>query len=184
MALTVAAMAGVAYAQMSRWTASEEPMGHEQALGEFLDRLEGRFVKEGRAALWAELVESHVPERAFRLRAGHEGAAHGRGGSSPSPSPSPSPRPPLLRREPQPIEVMAVAPEGPLVWLRCGRRAAAIVASIGPERIAWEWWREERRTSRFYGTRDYYAVQDEHGRWLWVYRHVPTNTWFLHGEWA
>ncbi len=33
-------------------------------------------------------------------------------------------------------------------------------------------------------TRDYFKVQDEHGRWLWIYRVLEGNDWFVHGLWA
>jgi protein ImuB len=33
-------------------------------------------------------------------------------------------------------------------------------------------------------TRDYFKVQDEHGRWLWIYRVLEQGCWFVHGLWA
>ena len=33
-------------------------------------------------------------------------------------------------------------------------------------------------------TRDYFKVQDERGRWLWVYRVLESGDWFIHGLWA
>jgi protein ImuB len=32
--------------------------------------------------------------------------------------------------------------------------------------------------------RDYYRVQDQGGRWLWVCRESQTGRWFVHGIWA
>jgi protein ImuB len=33
-------------------------------------------------------------------------------------------------------------------------------------------------------SRDYFKVQDEHGRWLWIYRVSGRSDWFVHGLWA
>lgn len=32
--------------------------------------------------------------------------------------------------------------------------------------------------------RDYFRICDERGRWLWIFRHVQTDRWFLHGQWG
>ena len=54
----------------------------------------------------------------------------------------------------------------------------------GPERIAPEWWRE-RSSARL---RDYYRVEDNHGRRYWIYREGVIGDgrggapeWYLHG---
>jgi protein ImuB len=31
--------------------------------------------------------------------------------------------------------------------------------------------------------RDYFEIEDEHGRRLWVYRELRSNRWFVHGQW-
>ncbi len=33
-------------------------------------------------------------------------------------------------------------------------------------------------------TRDYFKIQDDLGRWLWIYRVIETGRWFVHGQWA
>ena len=33
-------------------------------------------------------------------------------------------------------------------------------------------------------TRDYFKVQDEQGRWLWIYRALEQGGWYVHGLWA
>ncbi|MCA9284016.1 MAG: hypothetical protein KDA22_02285, partial [Phycisphaerales bacterium] len=65
---------------------------------------------------------------------------------------------------------------------------------IGPERIVLPWWPEETEAS---GTatvpsaaardpphRDYFRVEDHHGRWLWVFCERPVERWFVHGAWV
>jgi protein ImuB len=56
----------------------------------------------------------------------------------------------------------------------------------GPERIAPEWWRAAPGAP----TRDYYRLEDSHGRRFWVFRdglhgmdEAPPR-WFLHGLFA
>ncbi|MHC5001773.1 MAG: Y-family DNA polymerase [Planctomycetota bacterium] len=181
---------GVAHEQSSRWR--DDRGGGERQLGRFVDTVVGRCGT--RSALSVELVASHVPERAFRLEPVRSVRPDRRRETPPdaadadqSPWPgegSGAHRPTLLLGEPQPIEVIALAPEGPPAWITWPRGSSAVVASIGPERITGEWWRAGRRPGRFDGTRDYYAVQDRQGRWLWIYRHRDSGGWFVHGQWG
>ena len=124
---------------------------------------------------------SHVPERASGWRAAVEEGpsipACGRGGSGPQ----------RLLDRPEAIAVIYATPEGlprRFVW----RRGVHDVARAeGPERIAPEWWRE-RGTARL---RDYYRVEDSHGRRYWIYREGLFGDgrggdpmWYLHGLFA
>jgi len=92
-----------------------------------------------------------------------------------SPSSCLSPRPLLLYPRPQPIEVVCVAPDGPLqfVWLQ--KRRERIVHYAGPERIETLWWRGPSVR------RDYYRVATESGSHLWIFRRLADGKWFLHG---
>ena len=51
-----------------------------------------------------------------------------------------------------------------------------ILHSVGPERIAGEWWRDHLRT------RDYFDVEDDQGRRFWIFRVQENGKWFLQGE--
>ena len=177
--LTAAATGGLAHEQATRWGAGDDGSGGDTAWGRFLDTLGERF---GWSAAWhASLVQSHVPERAYRLDVARSTRTPQR---EPAPEPSPSPRPPRLLEQPEPIDIIALAPDGPPARMRWGDETTRIVESHGPERIAWEWWRDDPPGGRFHGTRDYWAVQNEHGRWLWIYRHLGTGGWFVQGEWG
>ena len=89
----------------------------------------------------------------------------------------------LLRRGEVAEDVIALAPDGPPHRFRWRRRVHRVAHADGPERIADEWWRAPGPT------RDYYVVEDEAGRRLWVYREgfltrdTPTR-WFVHGLFA
>ena len=51
-----------------------------------------------------------------------------------------------------------------------------IVHTVGPERIAGEWWQGHHKT------RDYFDVEDEAGKRFWIFRVRESGQWFLHGE--
>ncbi len=100
---------------------------------------------------------------------------------------TPADRPTALFERPEPIEVIALTSDGPPSWLKWRGAEHSIVASAGPERIGGEWWRGRSR-SECLTVRDYFKVQDEGGRWLWVYRvsvsEGECSRWFVHGVWA
>lgn len=84
-------------------------------------------------------------------------------------------RPLLLHPQPQSLEVVCIAPDGPpqFVWLE-GRRER-IVHCAGPERIETLWWRGPSVR------RDYYRIATESGSHLWIFRQLTNAHWFLHG---
>lgn len=89
----------------------------------------------------------------------------------------------LLRRGEAAEDVIARVPDGPPQRFRWRRQVHRIAHAEGPERIADEWWRAPAPP------RDYYVVEDEMGRRLWVYREgaftpqAPVR-WFVHGLFA
>lgn len=126
-----------------------------------------------------EAVESHVPERAERLRPA----------SCPAPphtpaAGQPADRPLLVFERPERAAVIAAVPDGPpmrFTWRRVTRKVAR---AEGPERIAPEWWRPAGGGR----PRDYYRIEDEEGRRYWLYREGLYDgedgappIWFVHG---
>jgi protein ImuB len=99
-------------------------------------------------------------------------------------------RPLHLFDPPQPIEVMAVVPDGPPHRFRWRRKFHEVKRFEGPERIASEWWKRKDGVVDKAGlTRDYYRVEDARGRRFWVFRHglyeeKPHPQWYLHGLFA
>lgn len=143
---------------------------NERDIGELIDAMATRFGR-GRV-LEAHTNESHRPERAFAWREASAGAKR-----APS-TLGPTHRPTILFERPAPIEASAITPDGPVVHLTWRAQTLTIRTTIGPERLAGEWWR------RAEPTRDYFKVQDEHGRWLWVFREVECGGWYVHGMWG
>ena len=128
--------------------------------------------------------DSHIPEQAaFDLAIGARDIA----AWPPPVAGEPPSRPLHLFTPPQRIEVIAEVPDGPPRWFRWHRVRHDVTRAEGPERIAAEWWR--RRDGQGL-TRDYYRVENVHGRRFWLFRHglygdeVALPGWYLHGLFA
>ncbi len=174
------------------------------AWGELVDTLAVRLGPQNVARI--EPVESHIPERAVRERPAIEEP-----GRQPLASTTSADRPTLLLPRPEPAEVMALTPDGPILSLGWRHQRWRILSCIGPERIGPEWWRWGAGSSdavtkqRSNGAtqnqhscsvapslrhsvappdRDYFAVQTETGCWLWVCRQVGAGRWFVQGIWS
>ena len=147
-------------------------------LAHLIDRLTARF--GARTIKYPVLRESHVPERAQRWT------------TALAPAPAPpavavSERPIRLLDPPEEIRVLYDLPEGPPAKFVWRRQHLQVTRYAGPERIAPEWWKDRPGTR----LRDYFKVEDQTGRRLWVYREgmhddgrggIPR--WFLHGMFA
>jgi protein ImuB len=96
-------------------------------------------------------------------------------------------RPIRLFARPEPIEAIAEVPDGPPVRFRWRQTLHEIAQAEGPERIAMEWWRNEKDVAL---TRDYFRVQSRAGLRAWLYREglygreTGRPLWFLHGLFA
>jgi protein ImuB len=140
-------------------------------LAGLIDRLESRL---GAGRLWAPApVESHLPERAVRPAAPLEGPPAGAWRRWQGTRP---PRPLRLLEVPEPIEAMALLPDHPPVQFRWRRMPHTVTRAEGPERLAPEWWRQDRAEVL---PRDYFRIEDQAGRRYWLYR--AGQDWFLHG---
>nr|WP_226998685.1 DNA polymerase Y family protein [Tardibacter chloracetimidivorans] len=158
---------------------------NEEAMANLVDKLSTRL---GRGRL-RRLVprDTHIPEQAaLALPAVEAPAPSPSGWTTPQPGEPPL-RPIHLFDPPQPIEVIAEAPDGPPRRFRWRRSMHDIARFEGPERIAPEWWRpgqDERPT------RDYYRLEDVRGRRFWVFRNGLQDRerehprWYVHGLFA
>jgi protein ImuB len=95
-----------------------------------------------------------------------------------------SPRPLRLLAKPEPIEAVAMVPDGPPLRFRWRRALHEVAAAEGPERIEGAWWSEEASPAR-----DYFRVEDILGHRFWLfraglYRDSAPPRWFLHGLFA
>ena len=146
----------------------------DRRLADLIDRLGNRLGFDRIVAFRPR--PSHLPECAYTAVAAEAGgvslnwpAAAVRAGV---------PRPVRLLATPEPIEILAppvgTADPPSLFRLRGGPHRVTVhrvTAAIGPERIAWAWWRDDpdwRAT-----VRDYWRIEDADGRRLWLFRRLP-----------
>ena len=137
------------------------------------------------AIVFPEARDEHRPERAGAWRevaeeaTGHRPQAAGHrplGNTADSGAASPVADPPALRQlePPEAVEVECEDERPRVLWWR-GRRLR-IAYSLGPERLAGDWWREG------YG-RDYWRCEEEDGTDLVLFRDKQTREekWYVQG---
>ncbi|HEV7823136.1 MAG TPA: DNA polymerase Y family protein [Burkholderiales bacterium] len=139
--------------------------------------------------------DTHIPERAVMAAPAQQHLAAAMSGQWPQRCESDPPLRPLRMFEtPEKIEVpFATVPDGPPRRFTWRRAMHAVVHVEGPERIAMEWWKQEKAAL----TRDYFRVEDTDGLRFWIYRdglynnELVTNEgepidpqWFVHGVFA
>ena len=151
-------------------------------MDELVDRMTTRLGRGRVKKLMA--ADTHIPEQA-QLALPAIDAPPPVPWQAPEPGEPPT-RPFHLFDPPQPIEVIAEVPDGPPQRFRWRRAFHAIRRYEGPERIAAEWWRRRDNAGL---TRDYYRVEDVHGRRYWLFRHglydeKPDPRWYIHGVFA
>lgn len=144
-------------------------------LPRLIDRLTARFGAQ--SVRYAALRESHVPERAEV----HAPALHMSETEAEAPARE---RPVQLLHTPEEVRVLYAVPEGPPVQFIWRRQTHRVARYAGPERIAPEWWRDRPGTR----LRDYFKVEDQSGKRLWIYREGLHDDgrggdprWFVHG---
>lgn len=75
-------------------------------------------------------------------------------------------RPLRLLSPPEEVSVVYAVPEGPPAQFIWRRQMYRVARYAGPERIAPEWWKDRPGTR----LRDYFKIEDQTGRRLWLYR--------------
>lgn len=147
-------------------------------LTRLIDRLSARF--GSRAVTRPVLRESHVPERAQRRTAALASIA----GTA---ALTKRERPVRLLDHPEEVRVLYAVPDGPPAQFIWRRETHLVTRYAGPERIAPEWWRDRPGTR----LRDYFKVEDQAGRRIWLYREGLHEDgrggdprWFVHGMFA
>ncbi len=173
-ALEAADLGGVKTVQSNLDGGSDDDL----ELAHLLDRLAARF--GDRAVTRPVLRASHIPERAeMRLPVLADAPA-----LMPVPA---SERPIRLLDQPEEVRVLYAVPEGPPAQFVWRRQTHRVTRYAGPERIAPEWWRDRPGTR----LRDYFKVEDQMGRRLWLYREGLHSDgrggdprWFVHGIFA
>jgi len=121
---------------------------------------------------------SYLPEKSFYYQPIQEHS------DSPAVTPPLAERPPYLFSPPQLISAVALLPDNPPLQIRWQGKLLPLVRGFGPERINTEWWHTKIDNGSALKGRDYFRVQEQSGRWLWVFRDHTTLHWFVHGVWV
>ncbi len=156
-----------------------------EELAHLIDRLGARFGL--RRVTRPVAQDTHIPEYAVAAMPAHAAVR-----AVPAPicagQDSLSPvRPIKLFERPEPIDAIAEVPDGPPVRFRWRHVMHQVRRVEGPERIAMEWWRDDRGNKL---TRDYFRVESGIGARVWLYREglfgseTPRPRWYLHGLFA
>lgn len=164
---------------------ARQPVGHLAAGQVIADRLAANTAQDDLVARIGARVgmeqitrwhpaSSHIPEKTALVLAA---AWSEQAGDWPDP---PVPRPLLLWR-PEPV----TAPDKPRLseWFRWRGRDLVPVDTVGPERIAPEWWLDDPEWRS--GVRDYWRVTVEGGEKLWLFfAHGAAMSpgWFCQGR--
>lgn len=178
------------------------------AFDRLIDRLGARLGP--RRVTCALPGDRHLPEESAIAVAAASGTAReaARAWSLERPAATDEPpiRPLRLLSRPEPIDTLADLSDGPPLRFRWRRAFYEVARAEGPERIAAEWWRlpfglgpeggaaagtDDDALSPRLGaeaaTRDYFRVEDGHGRRFWIFRaglfgrETSRPRWFLHG---
>ena len=93
------------------------------------------------------------------------------------------PRPVRLLDRPEPVKVVAMMPDHPPAMIRWRHHNWTVLRATGPERVGPRWW-DPNRTDKL--SRDYYRVEVEDGRRLWLCREGLVErgdeiSWFIYG---
>lgn len=163
--------------QSSRWMSDPDQGRWSAEFDELCDALVNRLGPAG--VQQAHLVDTHIPERAWAMTTVRQG------GAIMGPASLDSDRPLVMLHPPEPVASIAGAGDAPPWRLTWRGQDFTVIASIGPERIAEAWWAGSGGPAPGQAAaRDYFKVQEQSGRWLWVYRRTGTAHWFIHGLWA
>ena len=169
---------------------------HAEELAHLVDRLGARFGLRRVTRLIPH--DTHIPEYAVMETSAHAVKEIATAMPSFEQDSLSALRPLRLFSKPQAIAVINQVPDGPPVrfrWRKDGdewpevwkQEWQEIALSEGPERIAMEWWRNDRGEKL---ARDYFRVESEAGARFWLYREGPYQSgrlpqrWYVHGLFA
>jgi len=88
-------------------------------------------------------------------------------------------RPIMLLKKPIPVTVIALLPDNPPAKIMWHKQVFNVLHANGPERIESPWWDHSHEPSR-----DYYYIEDDRGKRLWIYSYGQPKSWFIHGIFA
>ena len=158
---------------------------HAEEMAHLIDRLGARF---GLSRVTRQVMQdTHIPEFAVASVPAHAPRQAGVAALAIEQDSLAPVRPVRLLSKPELIEATAQVPDGPPIRFTWRHVKHQVTRAEGPERIAMEWWRNDRGQKL---TRDYFRVECGEGARVWVYREglygseVERPRWFVHGLFA
>ena len=158
---------------------------YSEEMAHLIDRLGARFGLRRVTRLVPQ--DTHIPEYAVAAVPAHAGNRHPEAKAAEAQDSLFPARPIRLFERPEPVEATAPVPDGPPISFRWRQVRHQVEHSEGPERIALEWWRDEKGNQL---TRDYFRVESDTGARVWLYREglygreTQHPRWYLHGLFA
>jgi protein ImuB len=149
----------------------EDPRLDRGELAHLIDRLSARLGAE--RVLGARLLADAQPESACRFEPLIGRSKERRRGMAPQTA-TPLQRP-LRLHPPVAVQVVSAGGDGPPALVAWGNARSRVAGCWGPERIETGWWRGP--TVR----REYWRVELQDGRWLWLYRDLRSREWYCQG---
>jgi protein ImuB len=177
-----------------RQSSLEAPQASEADLARLIDTLRARMSSD--EVMRVRLIESHLPEHAWRLapiedqRAGDDEPGVGDAGDVAAPR-SAQAAPNEVVAAPMALPTRVFAPvearvtvcpshdaDGRPVQIVLDGRAQAVTHAIGPHRVEGLWWQGHDKS------RDYFDIELSDARRLWIFRVRPSGRWFVHGDYG
>ncbi len=149
------------------FTKQDEPLTIE--LAHITDQLKSRLGQQSIYNL--RILDHHLPEQAVEKN-------HHLTTTSSHQQKLP-PRPVRLLKKPLPISAISLLPDNPPKKIMWQQRSLNVLHASGPERIEAPWWLSQQELPR-----DYYAIEDDRGKRLWIYSTGMPKQWFIHGVFA
>ncbi len=161
---------------------------HAEELAHLVDRLGARFGLRRVTRLIPQ--DTHIPEYAVTSVPAHVARRALAVMPAIEQETLSAARPLRLFARPEPIDALAEVPDGPPVRFSWRHVTHQVAQTEGPERIAMEWWRDDRGNKL---TRDYFRIESDAGARMWLYREglydreverPARPRWYLHGLFA
>ncbi len=127
----------------------------------------------------AALHQHHQPEKSFRFQPIERNGASIKAVKRPE-TLHKKDFPSHIFSRPEEVAVMALLPDYAPAIIHWRKKKLKITRSVAPEKIHMAWWNNAAPAS----PRTYFKIQEEHGRWLWLFREEKTMRWFVHGIWT
>ena len=138
---------------------------HAEELAHLIDRLGARFGLRRVTRLMPQ--DTHIPEYAVMSVPAHAPRIPATNMPPIDQDSLSATRPLRLFTRPERIDALAQVPDGPPIRFSWRHITHQVAQAEGPERIAMEWWRDDRGNQL---TRDYFRVESSAGARMWLYR--------------